>query len=230
MSTRDPTTDGSPPPPGRRREPQQGRSRARLERVLSATTELVVERGPEEATMALIAERAGVSVAWIYRYFDNRQALFDSIVLDAVHRLFEKTQEASLAAVDGDWRDGVWAVLGANVDFYAREPAFARLWNSEFRSREMLVSNRIHDDDQAAWIYETMTAQGLLRPGPATERACRLLVAFSDRGLELAFTYDDQGDPIIVQQLGDALVALIEPFVTDTAVGPHRRQRPRSDR
>jgi AcrR family transcriptional regulator len=219
MSMREPATDGATPTPGRRREPRQDRSRARLERVIGATTELLAGLSPDEVTTAVIAERAGVSVAWIYRYFDNRQAIFDSIVLDAVHRLFEKTQVASLAAVEGDWRDGVRAVLDANVEFFAREPAFARLWNSEFRSTKMLTANRVHDDDQAAWLYETMTEQGLLQPGPATQRACRLVVAFSDRGLELAFARDGQGDPIIVQQLGDALVALLEPFVTDAVVG-----------
>jgi AcrR family transcriptional regulator len=222
MSTQDPPPDDATPPPGRRREPQQDRSRARLERVLGATTELLADLAPDEVTTALIAERAGVSVAWIYRYFDNRQAIFDSIVLDAVHRLFEKTQLASLAAVEGDWRDGVRAVLDANVEFFTREPAFARLWSSEYRSTKMLTANRVHDNDQATWLYETMTAQGLLREGPATERACQLAVAFSDRGLELAFAYDPRGDPVVVAQLGDALIALLEPFVTDAATDTRR--------
>ena len=199
---------------GVRREPQQHRSRERLERVIGATNELVLELGPDEVTTAVIAERAGVSVAWIYRYFEDRQAIFDGIVLDAVHRLFQRTQDAALAAVEGDWRQGVRAVLAANVEFYAEEPAFVRLWNSEFRSTAMLAANRMHDDDQAAWFYETMTGVGLLQPGPAAQRACLLVVALSARGLELAFAHDDQGDPIIVQQLGDALIALVEPFVT----------------
>jgi AcrR family transcriptional regulator len=196
--------------------------------VLEATTELLAELTPEEVTTALIAERAGVSVAWIYRYFANRQAIFDSIVLDAVHRLFERTQLAALAAVEGDWRDGVRAVLHANVEFFAQEPAFGRLWSSEFRSSKMLTANRLHDDDQAAWLYETMTGAGVLHPGPATRRACQLVVAFSDRGLELAFTHDDRGDPIIVKQLGAALVAVLEPFVTDAAAD-NRRNRRRTD-
>lgn len=223
MSTPDltvPTAAEETSPPlllGRRREPQQHRSRERLERVLRATNELIIEVGPDEVTTARLAERAEVSVAWIYRYFEDRQAIFDSIVLDAVHRLFEKTQEASLVAVEGDWRDGVRAVLDANVAFYAEEPAFVRLWNSEFRSTKMLAANRMHDRDQARWFYETMTGLGLLRPGPAAERACLLVVTLSDRGLEVAFADDDRGDPIIVAQLGDALIALIEPHLTDLA-------------
>ena len=216
MSTRAPSDDGAAPH-GRRREPQQDRSRARLERVVEATTELLVELDPEEVTTAAIAERANVSVAWIYRYFDNRQAIFDSIVLDAVHRQFEQTQAALLTAAEGDWRKGVRAVLEANVEFFVQEPAFARLWGSEFRSSTMLAANQMHDDDQAQWIYDTMSERGLLCTGPAAQRACRLVVALSDRGLELAFAYDLSADRTIVQQLGDALIALLEPFVTDRA-------------
>ena len=47
MSTRDETTEGTTdatgPGQGRRREPQQDRSRARLDRVLQATSELLIE-------------------------------------------------------------------------------------------------------------------------------------------------------------------------------------------
>jgi AcrR family transcriptional regulator len=205
--------------PGRRRQPRQNRSRARLDAVLRATKELVVELGPAEVTTGLIAERAGVSVAWIYRYFENRQAIFDSIVVDAVHRLFQTTQAAALVAVEGDWRAGVRAVLDANVAFFIAEPAFARLWVSELRSANARTANRLHDNDQAAWLYQTMTGQGLLHPGPATERACGLVIALADRGLELAFAHDDRGDPTIVGQLGDALIAVLEPLVTDRAIG-----------
>jgi hypothetical protein len=89
----------------------------------------------------------------------------------------------------------------------------------------MLTANRLHDDDQAAWLYDTMTGAGLLLPGPATRKACRLVVAFSDRGLELAFTHDDQGDPVILEQLAAALVAVLEPFVTDIATDQRRNRR-----
>ena len=206
--------------PGRRREPQQARSRARLARVVRATVDLVTELGPAEVTTALIAERADVSVAWIYRFFADRQAIFDSIVLDAVQRLFEKTQDAAVTAVLGDWRDGIRAVLDANVAFYAQEPAFVRLWTSEFRSTEMLTANRVHDDDQADWLFATMVAAGLLQPSADARRACRLAVALSDRGLELAFADDPAGDPVVVAQLGDALIAVVAPFVLDSHEAP----------
>jgi len=47
--------------------------------------------------------------------------------------------------------------------------------------------------------------------------ACRLVVALTDRGLELAFDLDPRGDPIVVRQLGDALIAVLEPYIVNGA-------------
>ena len=199
-------------PAGRRRAPQQQRSRVRFDQVLDATRDLVAELGPDQVTTAVIADRAGVSVAWIYRYFEDRQDIFDVIVLDAVHRLWERTQQAARAAVGEDWRQAVRHVLASNAAFYVSEPAFVRLWRSEFRSHAMLAANQLHDDDQARWLYATMTTVGVLAPGPLAEAACRLVVALADRGLELAFADDPLGDHVVIDQLGTALIAVLEPY------------------
>ena len=207
---------------GRRRTPQQRRSRERLARVLAATNELVAELGPEHVTTAVIAERAGVSVAWIYRYFEDRQDIFDVIVLDAVHRLWERTQQAAMAAEAEGWRAAVRGVVEENAAFYAEEPSFVRLWSSEFRSQAMLSANQLHDDDQARWLYSTMTELGILAAGPDAATACRMVVALADRGLELAFAGDPSGDPVVVDQLVVALTALIAPYCEP---GTRRRRR-----
>ncbi|MDA8276111.1 MAG: TetR/AcrR family transcriptional regulator [Actinomycetota bacterium] len=207
---------------GRRRQPQQRRSRERFERVIAATKELVAELGPEPVTTAVIAERAGVSVAWIYRYFEDRQDIFDVIVLDAVHRIWERTQQAVVAASSRGWRAALLDVLDENAAFYAEEPAFVRLWCSDFRSQAMLAANRLHDDDQAQWLYASMTRLGVLEPGTAAESACRLVVAVADRGLELAFSRDDRGDRLVIDQLGRALTALLEPYC-EAEPAPTRR-------
>ena len=47
-----------------------------VDAILEATIELLVEEGPQTTTNR-IAERAGVSVGSLYRYFPNKDALFD---------------------------------------------------------------------------------------------------------------------------------------------------------
>lgn len=64
-----------------RRKPTQDRSKRRLERILDAATHVLAEVGYEAATTEGIAERAGVSIGSIYRFFPNKRALFSAVWL-----------------------------------------------------------------------------------------------------------------------------------------------------
>jgi AcrR family transcriptional regulator len=57
-----------------RREPQQQRARETVELILDTTGELLDEVGVDGFTTNLLAERAGVRVSTIYRYYPNKFA------------------------------------------------------------------------------------------------------------------------------------------------------------
>jgi AcrR family transcriptional regulator len=206
--------------PGRmRREPQQHRSRQRIADVIEATKQLVVELEPADVTTTLVAERAGVSVAWIYQYFEDRQAIFDTIVLDAVERIFELGQRSAEATLEAGWRELVRAGIDATAQFYATEPAFVRLWTSPYRSVDMLDSNQLHDRDQAAALYDLAGAAGVFRPGADTRKAIELCVRLVDRGLEFAFAADPDGDRQVLDMLTHTIIGALEPFASPSS-GP----------
>lgn len=52
------------------------------EAILHATLELVAEHGFHDAPCSLIAERAGVAAGTIYRYFENKDVLINSLYLE----------------------------------------------------------------------------------------------------------------------------------------------------
>lgn len=56
------------------RPPQQERSHATVERIVTATTELLVEKGPEGVTVQEIVDRADSSVGSFYARFDDRDS------------------------------------------------------------------------------------------------------------------------------------------------------------
>lgn len=76
-----------------RREPQQARSRERLERILDATGELLDEVGLDGLSTRLIAARAEVNVATIYQFFPNKYAVIKSLVERTADRLIERHRE-----------------------------------------------------------------------------------------------------------------------------------------
>lgn len=82
------------------RKPMQQRSRATLEKLLSAGVELLRERGYEGLSIAELSARAGVSVGSIYQRFDGKEALFSAL------------QQRILEQIDAEQR-GLFAGLDA---------------------------------------------------------------------------------------------------------------------
>lgn len=66
--------------------PTQERGRRRVESILDAAAEVFAKSGFDAATIDAIAERAECSVGSIYRFFDNKQALFSAIAETCLER------------------------------------------------------------------------------------------------------------------------------------------------
>lgn len=80
------------------RKPQQGRSKASLERMLSAARELMLERGNEDFTLQEVSQRGNVSIGSIYLRFDGKDDLVRAVLEEAGHdiRLAEEAMFAKL--------------------------------------------------------------------------------------------------------------------------------------
>ena len=80
------------------RKPQQGRSKASLERMLLAARELMLERGNEDFTLQEVSQRGNVSIGSIYLRFDGKDNLVRAVLEEADHDigLAEDTMFAKL--------------------------------------------------------------------------------------------------------------------------------------
>jgi AcrR family transcriptional regulator len=104
--------DRRTPPPDesleRRRIPVQRRSQISVQRILDTTGILLDEVGLERVTTELIAERAGVNVATVYKYFPNKHAVLAELY--RVHyepRLEHFNGVMAVIAAGGDWRQAI---------------------------------------------------------------------------------------------------------------------------
>lgn len=79
---------------------RQRRKEARPAEIMAAGLDIFAERGFAAARLEDVAERAGVSKATIYLYFESKADLFAAIVRDIATPRFE-AMEALLAAHDG---------------------------------------------------------------------------------------------------------------------------------
>ena len=88
--------------------PRQDRAKRTYENILVAASELLVEVGVERISTNLIAERAGITVPALYRYFPNKYAVLYALgasLMDRQNRIFEDWYERHRAA------GGVSAIL-----------------------------------------------------------------------------------------------------------------------
>ena len=63
-----------------RKHPEQDRSRATVDTILSAAAHVLVKAGYEAFTTNRVAERAGVSIGSLYQYFPNKDALLSELM------------------------------------------------------------------------------------------------------------------------------------------------------
>jgi AcrR family transcriptional regulator len=90
-------------------------------RLKEAAAAEFAERGPDGTTMTRIAERAGLNKERLYKYFGDKQSLFETILTDELEKL-----AASVARTDSDLED-IGEFAGRTFDYHAAHPELARL-------------------------------------------------------------------------------------------------------
>lgn len=84
-----------------RRKPRSPNPLVR-EKLLAAANQLSAERDPNEMRIDEVAERAGVAVGTFYLYFDGKDDLFTSLVVEHTARLRERLTKATSTTPPGE--------------------------------------------------------------------------------------------------------------------------------
>lgn len=74
-------------------KPRQARAKRTYEAILNAAAELLVEVGVERISTNLVAERAGVTVPALYRYFPNKYSMLNALgaeLMDCQNSVFQQ--------------------------------------------------------------------------------------------------------------------------------------------
>ena len=73
-------------------KPRQERAKRTYEGILAAAAELLVEVGVERISTNITAERAGITVPALYRYFPNKYAVLNAlgaVLMDRQNEVFQ---------------------------------------------------------------------------------------------------------------------------------------------
>jgi AcrR family transcriptional regulator len=127
-------------------------------RLKGAATAEFAERGPDGTTMARIAERAGINKERLYKYFGDKQALFDTVLTGELDKL-----AASVAPLPGGFED-IGEFAGRTFDYQAAHPELVRLllWEGLSGGPVADEANRTAHYKQKARAYAAAQRDGIL--------------------------------------------------------------------
>jgi len=170
-----------------RKTPRQERSRATVEALLEATTDILIREGYTKLTTNRIAERAGVNIASLYQYFPGK----DAIVAE-LRRRHGADQRAALRQVlaehtTGELESTIRTLVSVGVAGHAQAPRLHRVFTEEIPAlgyrdiaaidapifeamRRFLLEEDVdvRDIDLALWVIST--ASGAVLHRAAVER------------------------------------------------------------
>ena len=135
--------------------------------ILEAAAAVLAERG-EQASMADVAGAAGMARATVYRYFPNREALFEALGRLALEEAGERLQAGRLeeVAVADAFERAVRALAAVGDSFVVVSRETARTDSEEFEQRvasplrglieRAQASGEVRDDLPASWLMESL--------------------------------------------------------------------------
>lgn len=185
-----------------RRAPVQRRSTERLERILDACAQLLDEAGYERLSTRAVAARAGVPIGSVYRFFADKRAMADALAHRNLDDFLDRTAArlARPGTADG-WRAAVEVLVDEYTAMKRTAPGFALL---DFG----VPGETNHDlaDRLPALLGDRLTTDPA---DPRLRLALVVAVEAADAALHLAFRTDPDGDPRVVAEAKQLVLAYL---------------------
>ncbi|MEU1470565.1 TetR family transcriptional regulator [Streptomyces sp. NPDC005761] len=209
--------------------PQRRDARRNRQLLVEAGHEVFTEQGLQ-APLDVIARRAGVGNATLYRHFPTRAALVEAVFRDQLTGTTEAGERARAAA---DAWAGLNDYLRAVFDALAADRGTNDLMTTHVEGIEALDAVHTHNRETIELLLERGRQQGAIRPDVTTEDVLFALAALGRAvpALTAATTPDAWHRPLalLLDGLRPAPVPLPAPALTTVQLGdvlrelgPHR--------
>ncbi|QIJ61807.1 TetR/AcrR family transcriptional regulator [Streptomyces sp. JB150] len=187
-----------------RRAPVQRRSAERLTRILDACADLLDEVGYDALSTRAVAQRAGVPIGSVYRFFGNKRQMADALAQRNLDRYAERVTGRLRDARPGDWRAAMDAVLDEYLAMKRTAPGFSLV---DF-GNQIPVGARQGEPNHRVADRLTGLLAGFLGRGGTDEdlrRTFLIAVETADTLVQLAFRVNPQGDERIIAEMREML-------------------------
>ncbi|WP_406167033.1 TetR family transcriptional regulator [Streptomyces sp. NBC_00996] len=190
-----------------RRAPVQRRSAERLTRILDACADLLDEVGYDALSTRAVAQRAGVPIGSVYRFFGNKRAMADALAQRNLERYAERVTERLQEAGGGGWRAAMDAVLDEYLAMKRTAPGFSLV---DFGNQIPVGSGADQPNTRVADRLTELLSGYLDRtPDEDLRRTFLVAVETADTLVHLAFRIAPEGDERIIEEARELLRAYL---------------------
>ncbi|MGX1545053.1 TetR/AcrR family transcriptional regulator [Streptomyces adustus] len=190
-----------------RRAPVQRRSAERLTRILDACADLLDEVGYDDLSTRAVAQRAGVPIGSVYRFFGNKRQMADALAQRNLERYSERVTRRLAGAERGDWRAAVDAVLDEYLAMKHTAPGFTLV---DFGNQIPVGARDAEPNHRVADRLTDLLSGYLGRtPDDDLRRTFLIAVETADTLVHLAFRMDPEGDEKIITEARELLRAYL---------------------
>lgn len=195
-----------PHPETLRRAPVQRRSAERLTRILDACADLLDEVGYDDLSTRAVAQRAGVPIGSVYRFFGNKRQMADALAQRNLERYTARVTERLKEAADGGWQVAMDAVLDEYLAMKRTAPGFSLV---DF-GNQIPVGTRGEPNTRVADRLTDLLSGYLGRePDDDLRRTFLIAVETADTLVHLAFRMAPEGDDRIIEEAREMLRAYL---------------------
>ncbi|MFF4589381.1 TetR family transcriptional regulator [Streptomyces sp. NPDC000345] len=191
-----------------RRAPVQRRSAERLTRILDACADLLDEVGYDALSTRAVAQRAGVPIGSVYRFFGNKRQMADALAQRNLERYSERVTERLKGAGGGEgWRAAMDAVLDEYLAMKRTAPGFSLV---DFGNQIPVGARQAEPNHRVADRLTDLLSAYLDRdPDENLRRTFLIAVETADTLVQLAFRMDPEGDPKVIEETRELLRAYL---------------------
>jgi AcrR family transcriptional regulator len=196
----------------------QQRSRARVETILAAATEILYEGGVDGLSTRAIAERSGVPVATVYRYFENSDGILAAFLDREMEKLDEEVAAAVVALERVTLRGLIEAATLAHFRHHQRHPQTVLAWFGARQSPAVRDRVRQQDARLASWLAHAVDVAGFVRED-APRLGTAMIVRLTDRMFEYVLAEAPAAEQeTLVRRFIDMVASYVERGATEVGL------------
>ncbi|GAA2413034.1 MULTISPECIES: TetR family transcriptional regulator [Streptomyces] len=190
-----------------RRAPVQRRSAERLTRILDACAGLLDEVGYDALSTRAVAQRAGVPIGSVYRFFGNKRQMVDALAQRNLEHYSERIVQRLREAGDGGWREAMDAVLDEYLEMKRTAPGFSLV---DFGNQIPVGARQAEPNHRVAdRLTELLSGYLDREPDEELRRVFLIAVETADTLVHLAFRVAPDGDQKIIEEMREMLRAYL---------------------